>query len=296
MIGWSSAASSPEAGLVALLCLVLCLGWFYRRQQTVLAKVSAESAADQADRASATAAIDTNVAVDGPSGPQEHLPTVAPGLSVEQEEEGDPTAGPHSIEAESSVANGDNQMMMDESTSADEGSSLVDRNRALGGASERLTRDDLSLVPAEALPPEHREDGSIYGLETDPVDSQLDLARAYIDMGDRGGCSPCADAGDGSKAACPSKPRRERCSIVSTYRDMARLSNQPLRAGQRMAARVEYHGGHYHGWQAQPHLAVPTVQEALEEALRENCRRALEDSLCWPHRYGRARVWPSDPL
>mgnify|MGYP001405901904 CR=1 FL=1 len=36
---------------------------------------------------------------------------------------------------------------------------------------------------------------------------------------------------------------------------MARLSNQPLRAGQRIAARIEYHGGHYHGWQAQPHLA-----------------------------------------
>ncbi|MBT5487787.1 MAG: tRNA pseudouridine synthase A, partial [Halieaceae bacterium] len=50
---------------------------------------------------------------------------------------------------------------------------------------------------------------------------------------------------------------------------MARLSNQPLRAGQRIAARVEYHGGHYHGWQAQPHLVVPTVQEALEEALQK---------------------------
>jgi len=52
-------------------------------------------------------------------------------------------------------------------------------------------------------------------------------------------------------------------------RDMARLSNQPLTAGQRVAARVEYHGGHYHGWQAQPHLVVPTVQEALEEALQK---------------------------
>ena len=32
---------------------------------------------------------------------------------------------------------------------------------------------------------------------------------------------------------------------------------------------MEYHGGHYHGWQAQPHLVVPTVQEALEEALQK---------------------------
>ena len=50
---------------------------------------------------------------------------------------------------------------------------------------------------------------------------------------------------------------------------MARLSNQPLTPGQRIAARVEYHGGHYHGWQAQPHLAVPTVQETLEAALQK---------------------------
>ena len=28
---------------------------------------------------------------------------------------------------------------------------------------------------------------SIYGLETDPVDSKLDLARAYLDMGDEKG-------------------------------------------------------------------------------------------------------------
>ena len=39
--------------------------------------------------------------------------------------------------------------------------------------------------------------------------------------------------------------------------------------GTRVAARIEYHGGHYHGWQAQPHLSVPTVQEALEAALQE---------------------------
>ena len=40
-----------------------------------------------------------------------------------------------------------------------------------------------------------------------------------------------------------------------------------MSVGARIAARIEYHGGHYHGWQAQPHLSVPTVQEALEAAL-----------------------------
>lgn len=46
-----------------------------------------------------------------------------------------------------------------------------------------------------------------------------------------------------------------------------RLPDEPLPAGTRVAARIEYHGGRYHGWQAQPHLNVPTVQESLEEAL-----------------------------
>lgn len=48
-----------------------------------------------------------------------------------------------------------------------------------------------------------------------------------------------------------------------------KFSDAPLAPGSRVAARIEYHGGHYHGWQAQPHLSVPTVQEALEAALGE---------------------------
>ena len=39
-------------------------------------------------------------------------------------------------------------------------------------------------MPAVTVSPVSDGDDSIYGLETDPVDSQLDLARAYIDMGD----------------------------------------------------------------------------------------------------------------
>ena len=46
-----------------------------------------------------------------------------------------------------------------------------------------------------------------------------------------------------------------------------RLSDEALASGTRVAARIEYHGGHYHGWQAQPHLQVSTAQESLEEAL-----------------------------
>ena len=46
-----------------------------------------------------------------------------------------------------------------------------------------------------------------------------------------------------------------------------RFSDEALVPGTRVAARIEYHGGDYHGWQAQPHLDVATVQETLELAL-----------------------------
>ena len=46
-----------------------------------------------------------------------------------------------------------------------------------------------------------------------------------------------------------------------------RFSDDALVPGTRVAARIEYHGGDYHGWQAQPHLAVATVQDTLETAL-----------------------------
>jgi tRNA pseudouridine38-40 synthase len=47
-----------------------------------------------------------------------------------------------------------------------------------------------------------------------------------------------------------------------------RLSPDPLPAGVRVAARVEYDGSHYHGWQAQSGSSgVSTVQHTLESAL-----------------------------
>ncbi len=41
----------------------------------------------------------------------------------------------------------------------------------------------------------------------------------------------------------------------------------PLPAGSRIACRIEYDGSLYNGWQAQPHLAVKTVQDALEQGI-----------------------------
>jgi FimV C-terminal domain len=52
----------------------------------------------------------------------------------------------------------------------------------------------LSLAPVDAetedQPSAVEEHAAIYGSETDPMDSQLDLARAYIDMGDEEGARP----------------------------------------------------------------------------------------------------------
>jgi pilus assembly protein FimV len=42
----------------------------------------------------------------------------------------------------------------------------------------------------EEEPAAGEEHAAIYGSETDPMDSQLDLARAYIDMGDEEGARP----------------------------------------------------------------------------------------------------------
>ena len=47
------------------------------------------------------------------------------------------------------------------------------------------------------------------------------------------------------------------------------FSADPLPAGSRIACRVEYDGGAYSGWQAQPHLDVKTVQTTLELALTQ---------------------------
>ena len=51
----------------------------------------------------------------------------------------------------------------------------------------------LSLTPIEAaddVEDEEESEESIYGAETDPRDSKLDLARAYLDMGDDEGARP----------------------------------------------------------------------------------------------------------
>ena len=52
----------------------------------------------------------------------------------------------------------------------------------------------LTLSPLDHDIPENGEDSeeseSIHGLETDPIETQLDLARAYIDMGDEEGARP----------------------------------------------------------------------------------------------------------
>ncbi len=185
-----NAAISPATMLATLFCLVLCLGWFYRRQQTVPADVSAESAADQGGRVKAARGANANAEVDGSGKPQEHVPNVAPALSATRESEGDRSTGLHSTETVRQAVGNDSTLTTDERAAPYADSSLVEYNVVVEGALEPLTRDDLSLAPADALSPESHGNDSIYGLETDPVDSQLDLARAYIDMGDEESAYP----------------------------------------------------------------------------------------------------------
>ena len=179
-----SAAISPAGLWVALFSLVLCLSWFYRRQQSLPAVEPAESAADQGDRAKATAGTDATAEIDGSGAPPEQMPDVAQGLSAERVTDGRRPVGLHSTEATQATGNNDSELVADERSSTVVGASSAERSQVGEGASEPFTRDDLSLAPTDSLSPEHHGDDSIYGLETDPVDSQLDLARAYLDMGD----------------------------------------------------------------------------------------------------------------
>ena len=74
-------------------------------------------------------------------------------------------------------------------------------DEASPAVAEAVTAPDssgLSLAPLDRGPGDAGEaadeglesDASIYGAETDPIDSKLDLARAYIDMGDEEGAQP----------------------------------------------------------------------------------------------------------
>ena len=61
---------------------------------------------------------------------------------------------------------------------------------AVSSMETNLTLAPLDEDPKETQSKEEAPDESIYGVETDPIDSKLDLARAYLDMGDEEGARP----------------------------------------------------------------------------------------------------------
>lgn len=71
-----------------------------------------------------------------------------------------------------------------------------------------------------------------------------------------------------------SNPKHGRCSSALAESPQ-HFSADPIPAGSRLACRIEYDGSHYHGWQAQPHLDVATVQEDLERGLAAVAAQAV---------------------
>jgi len=69
-------------------------------------------------------------------------------------------------------------------------SDSVDTATAVSSVETSLTLAPLDGDPKETQSKEEAPDESIYGVETDPIDSKLDLARAYLDMGDEEGARP----------------------------------------------------------------------------------------------------------
>ena len=70
-----------------------------------------------------------------------------------------------------------------EGSQADAGLSLVPVSEPSEALSDSDTGNSSYQEPVQT-------EESIYGLETDPIDSKLDLARAYLDMGDEAGARP----------------------------------------------------------------------------------------------------------
>ena len=81
-----------------------------------------------------------------------------------------------------------------------QGAAAANLSEDLSGSDEAIERD--AVLPAELaevlgtdVPPPMQEagadsEGLVYAEEVDPIDTQLDLARAYIDMGDEDGARP----------------------------------------------------------------------------------------------------------
>lgn len=121
-------------------------------------------------------------------------------------EENDALSGESDLSLEESAdASDEVQDQSSNSFATDEQSLMDDATADLSQAgdipsdkSDLPSTSGLSLAPmdenvdlSDADPGEKASaDESIYGAETDPVDSKLDLARAYIDMGDEEGARP----------------------------------------------------------------------------------------------------------
>ena len=80
----------------------------------------------------------------------------------------------------------------------EEGLQLAQLDEAVADPARSLDTSVLALTPLDSvadtaetsLADNFDMDESIHGVETNPVDSKLDLARAYLDMGDEDGARP----------------------------------------------------------------------------------------------------------
>jgi FimV-like protein len=110
--------------------------------------------------------------------------------------------------------------------------------------------------------------------DADQMATKLDLARAYIDMGDSEGARVILE--EVAESGTTEQPAGSRRSAVADWLTPKThpFSTNALPTGQRIALRVEYLGTGFSGWQAQPQLPqLQTVQTEVERALGKvaNC-------------------------
>ena len=124
------------------------------------------------------------------------------------------------------------------------------------------------------------------------VGTKLDLARAYMDMGDPEGARSILEEVVQEGSASQKQEAQRLIEIVARLKPMSDAA--PPGPVRRIAAIVEYDGTDYAGWQSQAH--APSIQDAVQAALSFVAGQPVTAICAGPHRRGRARGRAGHPF
>jgi FimV-like protein len=158
--------------------------------------------------------------------------------------------------------------------------SATDKMRAISPTTrtEKIKADDIPPVELEPV-------------TMSEVGTKLDLARAYMDMGDPEGARSILEevVQEGSASQ-----KQEAQRLIETSARLAWRTLEDEPKVRRVAAIVEYDGTEYAGWQSQEHSV--SIQDAVQAAISFVAGHPSGHHLRRPHRQRRARHRPGHPF